>query len=192
MKTQLVGSFHFSSYAGLCNFTLVRLRTGFKSKRENGEDQDNPKNLSLDYDGKYAWNKGEGDDVYGVKNEEESQKRGHNVYDYEARYEAGTKDLAYFEAKDRNYLRRIRGESDDSGELRKLEPDVWYLRKFEGAQDTDIGDWWSQKLKLPNIGTLLENAEKLHAIATSWQAAPMEICELIACEFPFDLLPPKI
>jgi hypothetical protein len=160
----------------------------FKEKRENGEDKDSPKNLSLEGDGKDIWIKGEvnGHEAYGVKNEEESQKRGYAVYDYERRYDAGPKDLAYFEAKDRNYLRRIRGENDDSGELRKLEPDVWYLRKFEGAQDTDIGDWWSQKLKLSNIGELLEKAETLYmyrCLYTFWPEAPKEICQLIAEDF---------
>jgi tRNA A-37 threonylcarbamoyl transferase component Bud32 len=136
----------------------------FKNKRENGGDQDNPKNLSLDYDGKYTWVKGEvkEDCVYGVKNEEESKKQGYDVYDYEVQYDAGTKDKEYFEAKDRNYLTRIRGKDDGSGELRKLEPAVWYLRKIEGAQDTDIGDWWSQKLKLSTdkLNALLKDAEQ--------------------------------
>jgi hypothetical protein len=190
MKTQMSAAISFTSNLPLSRSLLALARPaclGFKSKRENGEDQDNPKNLSLDYDGKDTWVKGEvkGDMVYGVK-------RPDGYYDYELQYDAGIKDKEYFEAKDRNYLTRICGKDDDSGELRKLEPAVWYLRKSEGAQNTDIGDWWSQKLKLPNIGTLLENAEKLHAIATSWQDAPMEICELIANEFSFDLSPPKI
>jgi hypothetical protein len=152
----------------------------FKSKRENGEDKDSPENLSLEYDGKITWGKGEvkGDFVFVVK-------RLDGGYDCEVRYDAGPKDLAYFEAKDRNYLTRILNE----GKLRELEPDVWCLREVEGVQNINIGEWWSQKLKLPNIGTFLENAEKLHAIATSWQAAPIEICELIANEFPFDLSP---
>jgi tRNA A-37 threonylcarbamoyl transferase component Bud32 len=117
--------------------------------RENGTDEDSPKNLLLKYDGKYTWLKGKikGDYVYGVKNKEESQRSEYDYYDYEVRYDAGPKDLAYFEAKDRNYLQRIRGKDDDSGELRKLEPAVWYLRKSEGAQDTDIGNWWHELLE---------------------------------------------
>jgi hypothetical protein len=192
MKTQLLGlSLFSSSFRPSCASSFGRgARVDFKDKRENGSDADKPKNLSLDYDGKVTWIKGEvkGGYVYGVKNEEESQKRGYDFYDYEVRYDAGPNDIAYFEAKDCNYLTRILNE----GKLRELEPDVWYLREVDNAQNLDIGEWWSQKLKLPNIGTLLENAEKLHAIATSWQEAPMEICELIANEFPFDLSSPKI
>jgi hypothetical protein len=188
MKTQLFGHCDILSTIALkCllhSSTRTRVcRLDFKEKRENGENKDDPENLYLDFDGKYNWIKGEvkGDYVYGVK-------RPDGEYDYELRYDAGPKDLAYFEAKDRNYLTRILNE----GKLRELEPDVWCLREVEGVQNINIGEWWSQKLKLPNIGTFLENAEKLHAIATSWQAAPMEICELIANEFPFDLSSPKI
>jgi ankyrin repeat protein/tRNA A-37 threonylcarbamoyl transferase component Bud32 len=135
----------------------------FAKERNNGKDEDSPKDLSLKYDGDYIWIKGhEGKEcVSGVKNEEESKKRGCSCYDYEVQYNAGTNDLKYFEAKDRNYLTRIRGNNDDNGELRKLEPAVWYLRKIEGAQNTDIADWWSQKLKLPTeeLDKLLKKAE---------------------------------
>jgi hypothetical protein len=185
MKTQI-----FGVYTGIFRSDLFRSlsvsptspfsRSDFKSKRENGDDKDNPKNLSLDYDGKDTWIKGEvkGEDVYGVK-------RPDGYYDYELRYDAGPKDLAYFEAKDRNYLTRILNDK----KLFELEPDVWYLREADAAQGidvTDIGKWWSQKLKLPNIGELLEKAETLYmyrCLYTFWQEAPKEICQLIAEDF---------
>jgi hypothetical protein len=182
MKTQLFGSFELDTGIFITTIWLSVCLAweNFKSKRENGEDQDNPKNLSLDYDGKDTWIKGEvkGDKIYGVK-------RPDGYYDYEVRYDAGPKDLEYFEAKDRNYLTRILKE----GKLFELEPDVWYLREADAARGidvADIGKWWSQKLKLPNIGELLEKAETLYmyrCLYTFWQEAPKEICQLIAEDF---------
>jgi hypothetical protein len=166
---------------GAASEAMMRALRDFRTHRENGEDKDNPEGLHFARDGKYTWFEGNavrGNYVYGSKCLDD-------YYDYTVHYDAALTDLAYFEAKDRNYLTRILNER----KLKELKPDVWYLREAEGAQNIDIGEWWSQKLKLPNIGTLLTNAKKIHAIATSWQEAPMEICELIATEFPFALPP---
>jgi hypothetical protein len=193
MKTQTRGAYADSTVYIAITHTAVFLRhlselayalasRDFKNKRENGEDQDNPKNLSPDNDGKYTWIKGKciGDEAYGVK--------GARGYEYELQYDAGTKDKEYFEAKDRNYLTRILNDK----KLFELEPDVWYLREADAARGidvADIGKWWSQKLKLPNIGELLEKAEAFytyHAVFSFWKEAPKEICQLIAEDFVTD------
>jgi hypothetical protein len=158
MKTQLFGRcwqnmFVYVEEGFLCvERDLKPVHSDFKSKRENGEDQDNPKDLLLEYDGKNTWIKNEVKDdyVYGVK-------RPDDHYDYEVRYVPGPKDLAYFEAKDRNYLTRIWKK----GNLRKEEPAVWYLYETDNSKNLDIADWWSQKLKLSTeeLDKLLKYAE---------------------------------
>jgi len=127
----------------------------YKEKRMNGWDADAPREkYRFKYppeDGKYTWIKGrvEGDYVYGVKNAK-------GEYEYELRYDEGPGDRAWMEERDRNYLSRILKE----GKLRELQPSVWCLREMDHAQETDIGAWWSQKLKLPDISTILERAEQ--------------------------------
>jgi hypothetical protein len=140
----------------------------FSANRKNGNDDDKPKDLYIKHDGEYTW----------IKNKD-------SECEYEVRYDAGSGDLAYFEAMDRNYLTRILEE----GNLRNLEPAVWRLYEYECPEKTDIGKWWSQKLKLPNIGAILENAEaycSYHEMLTFWPAAPDEICKLIAEDFVSD------
>ena len=124
----------------------------YKTERSNGSDVDNPSGAAdVPLDGKYTWIKGrvEGGLVYGIKNSA-------GGYDYEVCYDAGPGDVEWFEKKDRNYLTRILNEE----KLRKLEPAVWYLRGKEGAKKTDIEEWWSRKLKLPNIDAILKKAEE--------------------------------
>ncbi len=126
--------------------------------RNNGTDADNLAGGvkgSIPEDGKYTWIKGavKDDRVYGVKIKQGFMKFA--KYEYEVRYDAGPGDLAWFEEKDRNYLTRILKE----GELRKQEPAVWYYWGAETAQKPNLADWWSQKLKLPNIDAMLKKAE---------------------------------
>jgi hypothetical protein len=183
MKTQSYGS-----YSGACSLEYLGILAwywsmsvgGFEDARKNGNDDDKPKNLDIKYDGKYTWIKGEvkEDDVYGIKNKD-------GDYEFEVRYDAGPEDLAYFEAMDRNYLARILKE----GKLKELEPEVWRLYDYECSGKINIGEWWSQKLKLPNIGAILENAEaycSYHEMLTFWSEVPDEICKLIAEDFVSD------
>jgi hypothetical protein len=120
----------------------------FKEKRVNGGESDNP-SQKMPEDGKYTWVKGrvEGDYVYGVK-------RADGNYDYEVRYDQGPGDKAWMEEKDKNYLERIERE----GNLKKLEPAVYYLRLQEHATN-NIREWWTQKLLLPNLPQILEQVE---------------------------------
>ena len=131
----------------------VGARADFNKNRCNGSDTDNPRGeADMPGDGKATWITGtvDGSIVHGLR---PSSGGG---FTYEVRYDAGSDDLTWFEQKDRHYLTRILKE----GNLRKLEPAVWYLRGEERIEDTDIGEWWSQKLNLPNIDVLLKEAEK--------------------------------
>ena len=111
----------------------VRARlNGGRSVEEAGEE--------IPKDGKYTWIKGrvKGDYVYGVKEADGN-------YHYEVRYDAGPGDLAVMEKFDIEYLSQLLRE----GTLREKEPDVWMLREMERAQNRDIGEWWHEKLQLP-------------------------------------------
>ena len=88
-----------------------------------------------------------GDVVYG-------EKRPDGKYDYEVRYDAGPGDKEYMRQRDCNYLARLLREDH----LKKEEPDVWHLREIDHAQERDIGEWWSEKLLLPNIEELLASS----------------------------------
>ena len=86
--------------------------------------------------------------MYGVQNAA-------GYYEYEVRYDQGPGDKAWMEATDKNYLERIERE----GNLKKLEPAVYYLRLQERATNS-LRDWWTQKLLLPNLPQILEQAEQ--------------------------------
>ena len=64
-------------------------------------------------------------------------------------------DKAWMEEKDKNYLERIEREV----KLRELERAAYYLRLKEHATNS-IRDWWTEKLLLPNLSQILEQAEK--------------------------------
>ena len=125
----------------------------YQERRSNGREADNPHDGKvIPTDGKYTWincSRIEGNLVHGVKNKD-------GKYEYGFRYDAGPGDLAWMEERDRNYLTRILKER----RFRELEPAVWYLHSEERAQETNIGEWWSQKLKLPDIDAILKNAEE--------------------------------
>jgi hypothetical protein len=103
------------------------------------------------FDGTITWIKGhiEGKYVCGEKNKQ-------GTYDYECRYDEGPKDREWMEANDIKYLKDLL----DKGKLKETEPDVWRLCEMDKAQGKDIGEWWSQKLKLPNIGDILARSEQ--------------------------------
>ena len=171
MKTQRYGHYGDAMSGPRCNWcspyavgpsfcTVLEFAGGaFEIQRENGSSSDTaPGSGKAPRDGNYTWIKGSVgcDVVSGVKDAVWGVKNEGGYYEYEVRYDAGPGDLAWFEEKDRNYLTRILKE----GNLRKQEPDVWYLRGLEHAEGTNIGEWWSQKLKLPNIAALLDNARE--------------------------------
>jgi len=124
-------------------------RDNFKYERFNGSQADR-KNNEPPYDGTITWIKGQvkGDYVYGIKAK--------GKYEYECRYDEGPKDREWMEANDIKYLRDLLAKE----KLKEAEPDVWRLREMDGAQSKDIGEWWSQKLKLPNIGDILTRSEQ--------------------------------
>ena len=128
---------HLISHRGcegnVCSHTLEAL-TDYRKNRENGSPEDNP---SWDFpeDGVYTF---------------ETPTKMYSVI----RYTPGPQDTQWMEEKDRNYLARILRE----GQLRALEPAVWYLWEQEKTPGMDIGEWWSQKLKLPDIDAILTQA----------------------------------
>ena len=67
-------------------------------------------------------------------------------YRYELTYVAGEGDRDWMEECDINYLTRL----DREGKLREQEPTVWYLREIDSAQERSIGEWWHEKLQLPD------------------------------------------
>lgn len=142
----------------------------FESKRLNGDyksdGDEGRKPIMLAYDGRIIWVKGHVEKRRGEHwkrwwNEDEEWlvcgvEESDGQYHYECRYDPGPKDLECAKKSDSYYLHKIFRE----GKLQKLEPDVWRLREIDRAQNVDIGDWWSQKLKLFNIGELLANSAK--------------------------------
>ena len=127
---------------------LWNVRHDFKGKRMNGNESDNSLQ-KMPEDGKYTWVKGrvDGKYVHCVRNG--------NNYEYEVRYDQGPGDKAWMEETDKNYLERIERE----GNFKKLEPAVYYLRLQERATNS-LRDWWTQKLLLPNLPQILEQAER--------------------------------
>jgi predicted Ser/Thr protein kinase len=128
--------------SSLLPLPLHSLSIFYKKNRYNFLSQKDFEKNDPPFDGKITWIKGEvrGDYVYGVKNAK-------GEYEYECRYDEGPKDREWMEAKDKEYLKHLL----NTGKLRETEPDVWRLREIDRAQEIDIGEWWSQKLKLPNI-----------------------------------------
>ena len=63
----------------------------------------------------------------------------------ELTYCAGPEDLKWMEERDIDYLTLLEG----GGRLRELEPTVWCLREIEVARGRSIGEWWHEKLQLP-------------------------------------------
>jgi|GEM_PF-1883150 len=123
----------------------------YKKNRYNFNQQDDFKKNDPPYDGKVTWIKGKVRKkyVYGVKNAK-------GEYGYECRYDEGPKDREWMEAKDKEYLKHLL----NTGKLKETEPDVWRLREMNKARSKDIGEWWSQKLKLQNIGDILARSKQ--------------------------------
>jgi len=157
MKTQTFGVERGS--LTFCNLSLLHHRIAYlrcqsaggdyKKHRFNGTQEDKRDNPP--YDGKITWRKGRVEEgyVFGVKNIK-------GEYEYEVRYDEGPKDKEWMEKNDIKYLKQLL----DERKLKETEPDVWRLREMGGAQRTDIGEWWSQKLKLSNIGDVLARSEQ--------------------------------
>jgi hypothetical protein len=150
MKTQSYGRY-FEVGSRYSHGSSVGMRRGafcaYLEKRLNGNEADNPLQ-KMPEDGQYTWIKGrvERHLVYGVRN---------GGYEYDVRYAQSPGDKAWMEEKDKNYLERIERE----GKLKELECAVWYLRQEEQATNS-IRDWWTEKLKLPNLSQILEQAEQ--------------------------------
>jgi predicted Ser/Thr protein kinase len=127
------------------------VHANYKKNRYNFLSQKDFEKNDPPYDGEITLIKGEvrGGYIYGVKNAE-------GLYEYECRYDEGPRDREWMEAKDKEYLKQLL----NTGKLKETEPDVWRLREIDKAQGTDIGEWWSQKLKLPNIGDVLKRSEQ--------------------------------
>jgi len=152
-------------FGAYCGVSLLFLWGGadYKEHRFNGNALDF-KNNNPPYDGKITWIKGrvKGDKVYGVK-------KAKGKYEYEVRYDEGPGDRKWMEDNDRKYLNQLLSE----GKLQALEPDVWRLREMDRAQRIDIGEWWSQKLKLPNISDILARSEQDYKQFSDRQAEEM-------------------
>lgn len=157
MKTQTYGTRGFPCYHPVlvlycCWDGKNSPRCVYKDHRFNGSQEDFKKNNPpYDVDGKITWIKGDvrGDYVYGVKNAE-------GKFEYEVRYDEGKGDRKWMEDNDRKYLKDLL----DKGTLKEAEPDVWRLREIDKAQRVDIGEWWSQKLAMPNISDILARSEQ--------------------------------
>ena len=124
-------------------------RSSYVMCRGNGESYDDPPR-PFPEDGNFTWIKGhsDGSHVHGVKEAD-------GEYHYEVRYNQGPGDEAWMEEKDKNYLFRI----EDEGSIEQMEPAIWYLRRKENATN-NIRDWWTQKLLLPNLSQILEEADQ--------------------------------
>jgi hypothetical protein len=178
---------HFDEMSSMWECDVVE--KFYRNNRENGSDEDSPKDLKLIYDGKISKiDIGKENKVHGIRKKECFGDK--EEYDYELRYEAGIEDKSYFKAKDRNYLTRIA----DEGNLQTLEPAVWllyetYLHDTNDIQKLNIADWWSTNVDLKNIAEILDDAltrynqNPLNDLISFWENSPIDICKIIANDY---------
>jgi hypothetical protein len=133
-------------------------RADFKYNRFHGDEKKDTCAQWIErdsYETSITWVKGEKRSdgfVYG-------KLESNGLYHYECRYDADPDDLEWMRKTNCNYLKRILQE----GQLKALEPDVYYLclisapRNVDNAiaKDFDIGTWWSTQVDKPNIADLL-------------------------------------
>jgi hypothetical protein len=116
----------------------------YRQNRENGSKCDNPPR-PFPGNGIWYW-----------EEDESLRNTGGTGYWSRAYYDQSKDDEAWMEEKDKNYLARI----EKKGKLKELEPAVWYLYKKEHTTNTDIKNWWANKLKNPKLPQLLKQANK--------------------------------